>query len=136
MVSATAGLRQWISGLSRQVRRRSNGGAPRAAVVKKLAAGAAGTQRLLARYGAVLVCVRYRKDATGSRRFTTLALVVDERPAKPANVQVRIGYQETALRQQVMAAGGTWDARQKLWNLPKAAVLKLGLKDRVVRKGG
>jgi len=105
-------------------------------VVKKLAAGAAGTQRLLARYGAVLVCVRYRKDATGSRRFTTLALVVDERPAKPANVQVRIGYQETALRQQVMAAGGTWDARQKLWNLPKAAVLKLGLKDRVVRKGG
>lgn len=112
---------------------RNSQGAAQAAVVKKLAAGAAGTQRLLARYGEALVCVRYRQEASG-RRYTTVELVVDERPGKPASAQVRIGYQETALRQQVMAAGGTWDALGKLWNLPKSAVRQLGLQDRVVPK--
>jgi len=111
-------------------------GAADAGVVKKLASGAAGTQRLLARFGAALVCVRYRQDASGNRRYTTVELVVDERPGKPATALVRIGYQETALRQRVMAAGGAWDARQKLWSVPKTAIRRLGLKDRVVPKNG
>lgn len=113
---------------------RSRQGAAQAAVVKKLAAGAAGTRRLLSRFGAALVCVRYRQDDSGNRRYTTVELVVDERPGNPASAQVRIGYQETALRQQVMAAGGTWDAQGKLWNLPKSAIRRLGLQDRVVPK--
>ena len=115
---------------------RSGQGAAEAAVIKKLASGAAGTRRLLARYGAALVCVRYREDAAINRRYTTVELVVDERPVKPALCLVRIGYQETALRQQVMAAGGKWDANRKLWTLPRSAVRRLGLKDRVVPGDG
>lgn len=111
-------------------------GAATAGVVKKLASGAAGTRRLLARYGDALVCVRYRQDATSNRRYTTVELVVDERPGKPATALVRIGYQETALRQRIMAAGGSWDARQKLWSLPKIAIRRLGLQDRVVPENG
>ena len=111
-------------------------GAAAAAVVKKLSSGTAGTQRLLARFGAALVCVRYREDAEKNRRYTTVELVVDERPGKPSSSLVRIGYQETALRQQVKMAGGKWDAQQKLWRLPKTAIRRLGLKDRVVLKNG
>ena len=113
---------------------RSSLGVTQAAVVKKLASGAAGTQRLLARYGEALVCVRYRQDESKNLRYTTVELVVEERPGKPATTTVRIGYQETALRQQVMAAGGTWDAQKKLWNLPRSAIRRLGLQDRSVPK--
>ena len=116
-------------------RRRSQGAAA-AAVIKKLPPGAAGTQRLLARFGAALVCVRYRADAARNQRYTTVELVVDERPGKPGTSMVRIGFQETALRQQAKAAGGVWDARRKLWSLPRAAVRRLGLTDRVVPKIG
>lgn len=115
---------------------RSSQGAAGAAVVKKLSSGAAGTQRLLARFGAALVCVRYRQDVARNQRYTTVELVVDERPGKPLSSLVRIGYQETSLRQQVKAAGGVWDAQQKLWSLPRAAIRRLGLKDRVVPKNG
>ena len=115
---------------------RSSQSAAGAAVIKKLSAGAAGTQRLLARFGAALVCVRYREDAARNRRYTTVELVVDERPGKLSSSLVRIGYQETFLRQQVKAAGGVWDAQRKLWSLPKTAIRRLGLKDRVVPKNG
>ena len=115
---------------------RSSQGAAGAAVIKKLSSGAAGTQRLLARFGSALVCVRYREDAARSRRYTTVELVVDERPGKPSSSLVRIGYQETSLRQQVKAAGGVWDAQRKLWRLPRTAIRRLNLKDRVVPKDG
>jgi hypothetical protein len=115
---------------------RSGQGAAEAAVIKKPSSGAAGTRRLLARYGAALVCVRYREDAARNRRYTTVELLVDERPGKSALVPVRIGYLETSLRQQVKAAGGKWDAGRKLWTRPRTAVWRLGLKDRVVRGDG
>lgn len=115
---------------------RSSPGVAGAAVIKKLATGAAGTRRLLARFGTALVCVRYHEDASRNRRYTTVELVVDERPGKPATSLVRIDYQETILRQQAKAAGGIWDARRKLWSLPKAAIRRLGLRDRIVSENG
>jgi len=115
---------------------RSGQGAADATVIKKLASGAPGTRRLLARYGAVYRCVRYREDAAISRRYTTVELVGDERPGKSPLSLVRIGYRETALRQQVMAAGGKWDTGRKLWTLSRTAVRRLGLKDRVVPGDG
>ena len=59
---------------------RSGQGAAEAAVIKKLSSGAAGTRRLLARFGAAPVYVCYREDAARNRRYTTVDLVVDERP--------------------------------------------------------
>lgn len=102
-------------------------------VIKRLAPGAAGTKRHLDRFGTGLVCVRYRLDETGSRRLTTVELIVDERPTTPRLALVRIAYQETELRRRVKEAGGEWDARLQLWRLPKAAIRKLGLTDRIVK---
>lgn len=103
-------------------------------VLKKLAPTAAGARRFAARFGDALVCVRYREDANGGRRLTTVELVVDTRPLPPGELLVRIAFDETELRARVKEAGGTWDAKRKLWRLPRAAVRTLKLTSRVVRE--
>jgi hypothetical protein len=42
--------------------------------------GMPGTKKLLARYGARLVCVRYLYDEARGRRLKTVELVIDEAP--------------------------------------------------------
>lgn len=109
--------------------------APSSIVRKKLAPGAPGTRRLQERYGAALVCVRYREAATadGQRlRQTTVELVVDERKVPASEVWLHIEYNETELRQAVMQAGGIWDGKRRLWRIRTNAAKKLGLKGRVV----
>lgn len=100
-------------------------------VLKKLSPAAAGAKRLATRFGQSLVCVRYREDTVRGRRFTTVELIIDERPLPPP-AAVRVAYEEVELRSQVKAAGGTWDGKRKLWLLPRAAVRKLKLAHRVV----
>jgi hypothetical protein len=100
-------------------------------VIKKLAPSAAGAKRLTERYGDTLVCVRYRDDVATGMRLTTVELVVDARPL-PAPAGVRIAYGEVDLRNRVKAAGGVWDAEQKLWRLPKSTIRKLKLEKRTV----
>ena len=99
-------------------------------VLKKLSPVAAGAKRMATRYGPSLVCVRYREDAARGRRLTTVELIVDERPLPPP-AAVRVAYEEVELRSQVKAAGGTWDGKRKLWLLPRAAVRKLKLENRI-----
>jgi hypothetical protein len=104
-------------------------------VRKKLAPGSPGTRRLQARYGAALVCVRYREVETAdgrSRRLTTVELVVDEREITPTEIWLRIDYNETRLRQAVKQAGGIWDSKRRLWRIPENVAKKLGLADRIV----
>ncbi|MBI5898499.1 MAG: hypothetical protein HZB40_04680 [Rhodocyclales bacterium] len=103
-------------------------------VLKKLAPTAAGARRLAARFGDALVCVRYREDADGGRRLTTVELVVDTRPLPPGELLVHVAFEEAELRTKVKEAGGTWDAKHRLWRLPRATVRKLKLTGRVVRK--
>jgi hypothetical protein len=102
-------------------------------VLKRLPPGAGGTRRLQQRYGTELVCVRYRESADGSTRFTTVELVVERRPATPAEDLVRIEFSETGLRDKVKAAGGRWDPKLKLWRLPSTATRALRLKNRIVK---
>ena len=52
----------------------------RTRVVKKLSSQQGGALKLARRYGAALVCVRYRQDMQGLHRYTTVELVVDEAP--------------------------------------------------------
>jgi hypothetical protein len=115
------------SGPSRIVR------ADTGAVVKKLAPGSPGAKRYAGRYGDALVCVRYRDDPANHRRLTTVELVVDARPLPPP-VGLRIAYGETALRQQIKAAGGIWDAERKLWRVPRTVARKLKLENRIVKE--
>jgi hypothetical protein len=104
--------------------------------------GQRGTKKLVQRFGESLICVRYRYDATRRKRFTTVELIVEETPWHPVTssdagdcaqqVAVRLGYSEQALREQVKAAGGRWDAGRRLWQLPLHRVRALGLVDRIV----
>jgi hypothetical protein len=101
---------------------------------KKLKPGAPGTKKLLAKYGGSLVCVRYRYDIEQRRRYKTIELIIDEafwqpRANKIMNIQVK--YEEAALRKQVKSAGGKWNGKKQVWELPFREVLRLGLSDRI-----
>jgi hypothetical protein len=116
-------------------------------VRRTLRPGDPGTHKLVERFGAHLVCVRYRYDPDTRIRMTTVELVVDTAlaeprrsrrkpaPAPPATVAVvrlRIGYHETELRALVKAAGGRWMPEQKVWELLEAEARQLGLEHRIV----
>ena len=107
-----------------------------------LAPGQNGTKKLLARYGELLVRVRYRYDAARKARHKTVELIVETAPWVPNRrnprrepedmAAVRIGYFETALREQIKAAGGIWRHKQRLWEVDWRTVRELGLQTRVV----
>ena len=105
-------------------------------VVKTLWPKQAGTIRLTRRFGSTLVCVRYRHDATGLHRFTTVEVVVDEAPISGTRVDrqiygVRIGLHEHELRARAKAHGARWDNQAKLWRMRGQAVKLLGLRRRI-----
>jgi len=110
----------------------------RTRVVKKLSSHQAGAVKLARRYGAAFVCVRYRQDMQGLRRFTTVELVVDEGPvvskrADATMVDVRIGFRELELRERLKASGGAaWDSKRQVWRVKYGVVRELGLGHRVV----
>lgn len=106
----------------------------RSTTAKRLKPGNPGTRRLLQRFGADLLCVRYRVDHATGRRFTTVELVVDERSGPPAaTVWVRVGFGETDLRRQIKEAGGIWDAERRLWRLSGQQAKLLKLQKRIVK---
>jgi hypothetical protein len=106
-------------------------------VLKKLAPASPGAIKLAARYGASLVCVRHRTDPEKRVRVTTVELIVDSVPIrhKPEQlVAVRLGFGEKALRAAALAEGATWDARAKVWRMPKSVARALGFDRRVVEQ--
>jgi len=114
-------------------------------VVKTLHPGDRGTRRYLEKYGARLVCVRYRQDKRQKRRLTTIEIVVNERPLinipgttekllyphPNRHVFIHVAYREESLRRRVKQAGGKWLPNQKLWQLPFHKAAALGLQSRV-----
>ena len=102
-------------------------------VIKRMAPGASGTRRLAERFGESLVCVRYRENPARGMRYTTVEIIVDQRPFEVPEDLVRVAYAETALRHKIKDAGGRWDSKLKLWRLSRSAVRTLGLADRVVK---
>jgi hypothetical protein len=109
-------------------------------VLKKLGPEQAGAIKLARRYGDALVCVRYRRNANGSHRYTTVELIVDcvavvAKNGKAAEriVGVRVGFEETRLRQQVRDNGSRWDAPARLWRMPLRSAKRLALLVRVVQ---
>ena len=106
-------------------------------VAKKLLPGQPGSLKLTRKYGEALVCVRYRHDAQGLSRYTTVELIVDRVPVVPRVervVGVRVHYEEAALQGAVKANGAKWDKAAKLWRAPHRVAVKLGLQSRIVEK--
>jgi hypothetical protein len=109
----------------------------RSNIIKKLNPDQKGALRLAARFGDRLVCVRYRTDPASGRRFTTVEIVVEERSSiapESAFVLVRVNWNETELRRAIKAHGGIWLQERKLWRVPREAVSKLKIKDRVLQE--
>jgi hypothetical protein len=112
-------------------------------ILKTLKPGQAGTKRLLARYGASLLCVRYRYDDATRDRLKTVELVVQRRPRQAGRlrpdarrVSLRVGWWERDVRARVKAAGGWWDPVRRVWVLRRDQVERLGLLGRMVGGGG
>jgi hypothetical protein len=104
-------------------------------VLKKLAPTDRGAIKLARKYGEHLICVRYRTDAAGSYRYTTVELLVDTVPIvrRPlAMVHVRIGPTEHSLQAKVRSEGARWDPRLKLWRMPLRSARALKLDERIV----
>ena len=107
---------------------------------RKVLPGQPGTKKLLDKYGDRLVCVRYRYDIENHKRFKTMEIILEEndwfKDTKriPANkiIDLKIVYGETYLGRLVRAAGGRWNRKKKLWELPYSEAMALGLEDRIV----
>jgi len=109
-------------------------------VTKTLRPRQHGTVKLFRRYGAALVCVRYRQDGRGQRRCTTVELIIDEgpvqrRPSERTIVHVPIAWSEEELRQRAKAMGARWINARRAWRMTLRVANALGLADRIDRHG-
>ena len=92
------------------------------------------------KFGKDLVCVRYRYDEERKKKIKTAEIIVDEKEWKrdykriPANkiMFVRVVYGEIETARLIKSAGGRWNRKEKLWELPYREVKSLGLEDRLV----
>lgn len=111
--------------------------------------GQKGTMRLVEEYGNKLVCVRYRYDYEQGMRYKTAEIIVAEAAWQPpaqeqqpvANIKttpyvgLKIHYSEKSLRDGLKAIGAHWSPGDRLWYAPEEYVKRIGLTDRVVKRG-
>jgi len=105
-------------------------------VVKKIAADGRGAKALSSQFGEKLVCVRHRIDLTGTKRLTTVELVVSEKAIarKPSPmVDLAIEVQEREIQARLKAAGARWDKIEQVWRVRRATAVALGLRGRIVQ---
>lgn len=99
-----------------------------------------GAKQLYDRDGERLICVRYRYDERKKRRWKTVELIVEESPWEPTPqsyqhdtiVALQVTAQERSVRQHIKAAGGKWNPKDVVWELPYGQALALGLTARIV----
>ena len=107
-------------------------------ITKTLQPGDMGTLNLAESYGEQLVCVRYRVDENTRTRYTTVELIIDEKPFRQRttrfSVLVRIKFEETELRDRVKATGARWNSEEKAWLMDYKIATKMKLKDRIIKK--
>lgn len=104
--------------------------------------GQKGTRRLVDRYGAALLCVRYRYDEKRGMRLKTGEIIVEEKPCTASLryrdtdiVAVMVPYTQKALRERLKVAGGRWDPEEKLWRVRYGSIRgDAGLVERIVRE--
>jgi hypothetical protein len=109
-------------------------------MTKKLLPGQPGTKKLFEQYGSDLVCVRYRYDSERGLKLKTVELIVGKGPWHGSvsrirgekTVKARIEYGEVEFGRQVKAAGGKWNGKKKIWEVPYKVVVELGLTPRIV----
>ena len=89
------------------------------------------------------MCVRYRYNTRGKRRYKTVELMVEEgdweplAPKRARNrlVKICLAVPEIELRKQVKQVGGSWRPQERLWALAYNRVVHLGVTSRIVDHG-
>ena len=115
---------------------------------KTLSPGEPGTKQHQRRFGEKLVCVRYRYNDEKKQRYTTVELIVDQRPyihyhakaekktqapeEKNKQVYLRIPFNDLEARNTVKKAGGSWDAVKRAWKIDKQTAIEIGMKERMI----
>ncbi len=104
--------------------------------------GQPGTRKLVEKYGARLLRVRYVYDLDAGKRLKTVELVVESIPWKASKrkqrrqdddvVHVRIAFHETELRERAKRLGAIWRQPQKLWEITFRDSKRLGIEGRIV----
>lgn len=103
-------------------------------VAKKIKPSQRGAIKLARSYGSELLCVRYRENADGTERLTTIELVIERAVVQKRDdpvVSFKIRHDEVELRQQAMRRGAKYDAVNQMWLLRRSEVLRMGLKTRI-----
>lgn len=84
-------------------------------------------------------CGAYRYDETKRRRYTTVEVIVEERPWVPERhcsdpdrmVGLRIGWEEKVHQGSLRAVHAKWDPATRLWWLPLHLATQLALEERI-----
>ncbi len=102
--------------------------------------GQKGTKRLVEKYGASLIYVRYRYDESRGIRQTTVELVEEEVQWQPRKrrrddelVAVTVGFAEKDFRERLKAVGGKWDPAEKVWRVPYGVIRGTDLEERIAK---
>ena len=113
---------------------------PNMRIKRTIIRGQPGAKKWEKRYGSNLLCVRYRYDEQNSKKITTVELIVEEKNWNggkkkiPHNkiMGVRVMYGEKEIASLVKHAGGKWNRKEQVWELPYGEALSLGIEDRIV----
>lgn len=114
-------------------------------VTKTIKPGSRGSRAYQKRYGDRLCAVRYRNSTCGTKVYTTVEIIVDERPrAEPGNsersnstrrrgepVAVKIFTRELEYRQMLQAAGAKYSPSTYSWITTRSIAISLGLAHRI-----
>jgi hypothetical protein len=129
-------LPHWLDQEAQDALQRGVGAQAKACqVTRTLSPPQGGTLRLAAQYGDALVCVRYRRDASGLRRYTTVEFVVEQvlmagPRADERLFAVDVQGHERALKAALRNRGARPFRGTTTWHVRGAVVKKLGLVDR------
>jgi hypothetical protein len=103
--------------------------------------GQKGTHRLVSRFGAALVCVRYRYDVRTGDNLTTAEIIVYRLPRGAPRyrdadmVAVAVPFTETVTRDKLKAAGGRWNPDERVWRVSFGAIRgDAALVERIMRE--
>lgn len=99
-------------------------------VVRTYKPGQNGAKRLTQSFGRQLVCVRHRVNASQTRRYTTVELVVESFPIRRQSslqVALRIPHSDQVTRALLMANGAKWRVATQSWIVSRATARKLRL---------
>lgn len=114
-------------------------------IIKTIKPGKDGSKRYQEKYGEQLCAVRYRRSPCKGTVYTTVEIIVAQRPAYQQKIQqerlpknnddwvaIKIAYEEFELRNQIRRVGGRWSKVAKVWVAKRKMVNRLNVDHRVV----